>query len=39
MVKGEDFFTIRARETYADLIRGEEIPEFLMGQNSGIEAN
>ncbi|MDZ7697099.1 MAG: diaminopimelate decarboxylase [Deltaproteobacteria bacterium] len=39
MVKGEDFFTIRFRETYADLIRGEAIPEFLIGQNSGLEAN
>ncbi|MCP4664941.1 MAG: diaminopimelate decarboxylase [Deltaproteobacteria bacterium] len=30
MVKGDRFFTIRARETYEDLIRGEVIPDFLM---------
>lgn len=30
MVKGHDFFIIRARETYEDLVRGEKIPDFLM---------
>ncbi|GBD39028.1 Diaminopimelate decarboxylase [bacterium HR37] len=29
MVKGEEFFVVRRRETYEDLIRGEEIPGFL----------
>jgi len=29
MVKGGAFFTIREREGYEDLIRGEHIPEFL----------
>jgi diaminopimelate decarboxylase len=29
MVKGNGFDVIRARETYEDLVRGEEIPEFL----------
>ena len=29
MVKGDQYFTIRARETYEDLIRGEMIPDFL----------
>ncbi|MCP9455820.1 MAG: diaminopimelate decarboxylase [Nitrospira sp.] len=29
LVKGGDFFVIRARETYEDLIRGETIPPFL----------
>jgi diaminopimelate decarboxylase len=30
MVKEDRFFTIRARETYEDLVRGEVIPDFLM---------
>jgi diaminopimelate decarboxylase len=29
MVKGGEYFVIRARETYEDLVRGEAIPEFL----------
>lgn len=29
MVKGNEFFIIRKRETYEDLIRGEAIPDFL----------
>jgi len=29
MVKGDEFFVIRARETYDDLVRGERIPGFL----------
>ncbi len=29
MVKDHDFFVIRARETYEDLVRGESLPEFL----------
>jgi diaminopimelate decarboxylase len=28
LVKGDEFFIIRARETYEDLIRGEVIPAF-----------
>ncbi|MBN2061935.1 MAG: diaminopimelate decarboxylase [Deltaproteobacteria bacterium] len=31
MVNGDEFFIIRERETYEDLIRGEHIPEFLNG--------
>lgn len=30
MVQGDRFYTIRQRETYEDLIRGEEIPHFLL---------
>ncbi|MCS6897960.1 MAG: diaminopimelate decarboxylase [Nitrospira sp.] len=29
LVKGGDFFVVRSRETYEDLIRGETIPSFL----------
>lgn len=29
MVKGDSFWVVRKREDYEDLIRGEEIPEFL----------
>jgi diaminopimelate decarboxylase len=29
MVKGSRYYTIRARETYEDLIQGETIPDFL----------
>ena len=29
MVKGDLFYTIRARETFEDLVRGETIPDFL----------
>ncbi|MGH7807021.1 MAG: diaminopimelate decarboxylase, partial [Thermodesulfobacteriota bacterium] len=29
MVKGEEFFIVRQRETYEDLIRGEAIPDCL----------
>jgi diaminopimelate decarboxylase len=29
LVKDEQIFVIRQRESYEDLIRGEEIPEFL----------
>ena len=32
MVKGNSFFIIRKRETFEDLIRGEEIPPFLLGE-------
>jgi diaminopimelate decarboxylase len=30
MVRGDRFYVIRKRETYEDLIRGEEIPDFLL---------
>lgn len=30
MVRGDRFYTIRERETYDDLVRGERIPDFLM---------
>jgi diaminopimelate decarboxylase len=29
LVRGKEFFTIRKRETYRDLIKGESIPSFL----------
>ena len=29
MVKGDQYYIIRARETYEDLVRGEKIPDFL----------
>ena len=32
MVKGDSFFVIRKREAFEDLIRGEEIPPFLLGE-------
>ncbi len=32
MVKGDSFFIIRKREAFEDLIRGEEIPPFLLGE-------
>lgn len=35
LVKGHDFHIIRARETYEDLVRGEQIPLFLSGGNHG----
>ena len=30
LVKGKEFFIIRQRENYEDLVKGEEIPEFLL---------
>ncbi len=30
MVKGDRFFTIRKRETHEDLVKGEQIPDFLL---------
>ncbi|MBW2094538.1 MAG: diaminopimelate decarboxylase [Deltaproteobacteria bacterium] len=30
MVRGDHFYSIRKRETYEDLVRGEEIPDFLL---------
>ena len=30
MVRGDRFYTIRQRETHEDLVRGEEIPDFLL---------
>jgi diaminopimelate decarboxylase len=29
LVKGDEFYVIRKRETYEDILRGEEIPTFL----------
>jgi diaminopimelate decarboxylase len=29
LVKGDEFFIIRRRETYRDLFRGQSIPGFL----------
>ena len=38
MVKGDRYFTIRERESFKDLIRGESIPDFLMeDQNTAQE--
>ncbi|MBU0674382.1 MAG: diaminopimelate decarboxylase [Proteobacteria bacterium] len=34
MVEGEKFHSIRHRETYEDLIRGEDIPDFLQESSS-----
>mgnify|MGYP005840954513 CR=1 FL=1 len=31
MVKGNEFFVVRERETYDDLIRGEKLPRWLEG--------
>jgi diaminopimelate decarboxylase len=31
LVKGKEFFVIREREAYADLVKGESIPWFLEG--------
>lgn len=30
LVKGKEFFVIRQRESYGDLVKGEDIPEFLL---------
>ncbi len=30
LVKGKEFFVIRQRESYEDLVKGEDIPEFLL---------
>jgi len=31
LVKGDRFYTIRDRETFEDLVKGEMVPDFLMG--------
>ena len=31
MVKGNEYFIVRERETYSDLIRGEKVPRWLEG--------
>ncbi|HAK59038.1 MAG TPA: diaminopimelate decarboxylase [Nitrospiraceae bacterium] len=31
VVKGNEFFTVRERETYDDLIKGEKLPRWLVG--------
>ncbi len=33
LVRDEEMFVIRQRENYEDLVRGEEIPEFLQGNS------
>jgi diaminopimelate decarboxylase len=30
LVKEDKYYVVRARETYADLVRGETIPDFLV---------
>ena len=32
LVRNDQFYVIRKREEYADLVRGEEIPNFLMNE-------
>jgi diaminopimelate decarboxylase len=32
LVKGDEYFVIRERESYEDLIRGEKIPAFIAGE-------
>ncbi|MDO8785462.1 MAG: diaminopimelate decarboxylase, partial [Syntrophales bacterium] len=34
LVRGDRFYVIRKREEYADLVRGEEIPAFLMNETT-----
>jgi diaminopimelate decarboxylase len=34
LVKGDRFYTIREREQYEDLVRGEIIPPFLEGEEN-----
>ncbi len=36
LVKDDRYYVIRKREEYSDLIRGEEIPEFLRDQLQGV---
>jgi diaminopimelate decarboxylase len=31
LVKGSEYYIVRERETYNDLIRGEKIPRWLEG--------
>jgi diaminopimelate decarboxylase len=31
MVRGDDFFVVRERETYNDLVKGEKLPRWLVG--------
>jgi diaminopimelate decarboxylase len=31
MVKGNEYYIVRERETYSDLIRGERVPRWLEG--------
>jgi len=31
LVRGNDYYVVRARETYSDLIRGEKVPRWLEG--------
>ncbi|MDA1001337.1 MAG: diaminopimelate decarboxylase, partial [bacterium] len=35
LVREDEYFIIRERETYADLIRGEHIPEFIASGGGG----
>jgi diaminopimelate decarboxylase len=35
MVKGDRFYTIREREHFEDLVRGEQIPDFLVADAAG----
>ena len=37
MVKGDRYFTIRDRENFEDLIRGESIPDFLMEDQNKVQ--
>jgi diaminopimelate decarboxylase len=31
IVRGEDYYVVRERETYADLVKGEKLPRWLQG--------
>ncbi|MDY6972205.1 MAG: diaminopimelate decarboxylase [Thermodesulfobacteriota bacterium] len=35
LVKGDRYYVIRERETFEDLVKGEVIPDFLMGDRYG----
>jgi hypothetical protein len=31
MVRGNDYYVVRERETYNDLVKGEKLPRWLEG--------
>ena len=31
IVRGNEYFVVRERETYSDLVRGEKVPRWLEG--------
>jgi diaminopimelate decarboxylase len=38
MVKGNEYYIVRERETYSDLIRGERVPPWLEGWETKIKS-